>query len=119
MKFGQRVLFNPKNARSYLSNDRNLLDLVHPHEDLELSYLSGYIDNGGGLAPNVEITHNDENIRLRELPFKLLRDTKQPTFIKLQGHNQLPEIPYPTHTLPSHNEKSYLIRPDGHTYSIK
>ncbi|CAG9314413.1 unnamed protein product [Blepharisma stoltei] len=119
MKWGQKAMFNDANARYYLSDDKNLIDNVHPKEDLELAYTSGYFENGGELAPNVEILYENKKIPLRALPAVLMKKNKKPVFIKLEGKNPLPTIPYETFTMPSHSSTSYLIRPDGHLYSSK
>lgn len=57
------MVFDDSKAVEYLANDKNLLHLLFPREDLGIFYREGFKGgNGGGLVPS--FTVNGVNSRL-------------------------------------------------------
>ncbi|CAG9312188.1 unnamed protein product [Blepharisma stoltei] len=117
-KMGQRFLFDQNKARAHLADERNLLCLINPKGDFEISYKSGFFENGGELSQNIDITDKESAIKIRKLLGLLWKENKKPTFLQLTGRAQLKNFPYEIYNVPSCNDDSYIIRPDGYIYSI-
>lgn len=116
IKTGQKVLFNDTNAKAYLANDENLLDLFFPELDFNFSYKSGFFLNGGKLAGNQKVRINGVEIEKRLVPGLVLNEYKKPLFVRFVGKAPLPYLDFDFIDFESPDETSSIIRPDGHVY---
>ena len=116
IKLGQRYLINDKNAKAYLAHEGNLLQLMHPVEDLEFKYSAGYFSNGGELAPNSQVLYKGKMQSMRLLPGVVSAEYGKPLFIHVKGNKELPSNMYPSVDVQSNDGHSYIIRPDGHVF---
>ena len=116
IKTGQKVLFNDINAKAYLANDENLLNLFFPEEDLEFSYKSGFFLKGGQLAGSQKVLVNETAVDMRLVPGYLSVEHKKPYFVRFIGKQTVPYLDFPCIDLKSPDDNSSIIRPDGHVY---
>lgn len=116
MKLGQRYLINDNKAENYLAHEANLLHLMHPVEDLEFRYPTGFFLNGGELAPNSTVEYEGKKYSMRLLPGVLSKLKGKPLFLYVKGQEKLPEIEYEKVEVKSEDGVSYVLRPDGHVY---
>lgn len=116
-----KYIFNDTNVEGYLKDPENVMNLLFPEEELTHQYANGFFDSnsGGFLAPNMEVSYNNIQYPLRELPGVLIQDKKKPIMLHLEGSNilDLPKVDFEIVKIKSPDEHSYLIRPDCVLYS--
>jgi 2-polyprenyl-6-methoxyphenol hydroxylase-like FAD-dependent oxidoreductase len=116
-----KVLYNDDRVMEYLSNEDKLVPMLFPKENFLYKYPKGFFINstGGILVPHLKLNYKGRELYIRQLTGELVSEYRKPVMLYLKGNQELqfPGVDMKIVTLPSPDNESYLIRPDGVLYS--